>query len=650
MYKHYNRKKMRKNLLIICIVILSGCKPVHNEISIRHDQVYYSCGSHHLNGIIPYINSSRLEFKAIVPGTDKITVKYLYRKENAEIALEISTQNHDSICFGQISAVIPGKLKWSENDTLKVLITDSDSIENGMISRVYGPVYCWCKPEKFTDFKSIEPGNGIQVAYWKFTHKDYCVLLPMGGNGFAFSLGKSEPGFGAVGLTRCNEDLTGKIPVLSWAIGPDIYKLLPSLYSMSFEKMGISGNLRINKKLDDMYNYLGWASWNAFQHDVNESKIMDAAKSLKNEDIPVRWFLIDDGWLDTENNKLRSFYPDKTKFPVGFNQLTTTLKKDFDIEDIGVWHTLNGYWEGIKPGSRLQTLFPDILKYRDRIVWLSDTVTTFQFVNPFSEDGPKFYDNWYQILQSQGISFIKVDNQLVVQKISGGNFPIWQTGEKMYNNLYSAAGKYFGGSVINCMEMVNAAYYHYSNSSLARASEDFNPAGNKYSLEFNGNAAAHILACFHNSFWFSNMVWPDFDMFQSSHPDAFFYALAKIMSGGPVYITDEPGKHNAALLRSLTFSDGKIIKAGEPGMPVEGSLFQLFDSDKPFQVFSRYNGSGLLAAWNVSPADSVFGTFTPSSVRDLTGNTFVIFDFRNKMVSEKLRDDTITGFTEENGL
>ena len=258
------------------------------------------------------------------------------------------------------------------------------------------------------------------------------------------------------------------------------------------------------------------------------------------------------------------------------------------------------------------------------------------FVNPFSDQGYRFYDEWYKYLTSQGISFIKVDNELVVKKLADGNSPFWQTGEKAFSNLHSAAIKYFNGNIINCGGMANNDFYHFSNSSVARTVEDFNPNSidKLFSCEFNGNAASHIIASVHNSVWLSNVVWPDYDMFQSNIKDSWYYTIAKIMSNGPVYITDEPGKHNVTLLKSITFSDGKLINADKPALPTEDCLFQLFESDKPFKVFSAYKDYGLIAAWNVSDKDSVTGSFSPSQIRELNGNKFVVFEFFTKSVFE----------------
>jgi len=63
----------------------------------------------------------------------------------------------------------------------------------------------------------------------------------------------------------------------------------------------------------------------------------------------------------------------------------------------------------------------------------------------------------------------------------------------------------------------------------------------------------HIFCNAHNSLFTKHLnVLPDWDMFQTSHAWAGFHAAARAVSGGPIYITDEPGKHDVALIKQFT--------------------------------------------------------------------------------------------------
>jgi raffinose synthase len=626
---------MKTTCFLIVSFFLFSCKNEKTGIIIHSDQISINQQGSDLKNIAPYINSRKLTYISSETTPDETLVHYS-GQEGKQLDLIIKTNQSDSLTLYHFFALLNADSKWLPTDTLKLLFEGADSIQAGIYSKLYKPVYAWCKPVSFTSFNQVDTIRGIQFAYWKYADGLYASAMPLGGQGFGFTLGKEKKGFGAIGFTQFSADVKKEIPVLSIGFSKDIYKLIPGIIRQSFAAMGIPENLRKLKKKPEMFSYLGWASWNAFMQNVNEEKILASAKSFHESNIPVKWLLIDDGWLDVTGNKLNSYRPSKQKFPHEFKTLTSKLKSTYGITDVGVWHTLNGYWEGINKVGELAKILPELISYDDWIPWLPRPETGLYIVNPMNPEGAQFYDNWYSYLKDQGMTFVKVDNQLVVNKISNGNFPVWQTGEKMLGNLHQAVNKYFSGNMINCMNMTNSDFYHYAKSAVARTSEDYNPHSNPKMFEctYMGNPAAHVLACVHNSVWMSNIVWSDFDMFQSTDRDAWYFAMAKVMSAGPVYITDEPNKHNPDLLHAITLENGKVIIAEIPALPTEESFFQLFESDKPFKAFSKYGENGLLAAWNVSDRDSVRGSFSISEIKSLKPGNFVVFDFVNKSVQE----------------
>ena len=66
---------------------------------------------------------------------------------------------------------------------------------------------------------------------------------------------------------------------------------------------------------------------------------------------------------------------------------------------------------------------------------------------------------------------------------------------------------------------------------------------------------------------------PDWDMFHSKHPAALLHASARVLSGGPIYVSDKPGQHNFDLLRRLILPDGSILRPLLPGRPTADCLF-----------------------------------------------------------------------------
>lgn len=616
-----------------CVSHKSGIQAGKNGITISEEKFS-------LDRILPAINSVILKKTGFDREGEAAVVHYSGPRN---LDLIITGKRDESAIYYQLSVRLKDNSEWLPTDTLKIFFNTPDSLMNGLYSTLGTAVACWTRPVLFRQISNIKSGSGIQYAYWLNADSCYVAAMPLGGEGFIFSLEKEDMGFGVAGITGCRTNVSEQIPVLSFTASADFYNLFPTAFRHSFEAMGIEGNLRVKKQKPDMFNYLGWASWNAYMHDITEEKIINSARAFKKAGIPVKWFLIDDGWLDITKNKLNAYEPDRKKFPDGLSGLSSSLKKNYGINDVGVWHTLNGYWLGLNSNGGLTRMYSDTINYYDKIPWLQKSPEKLMSVNPLSTQGYSFYDEWYKYLVSQGITFVKVDNQLVVNRLADGNSTFWETGEKVFGNLHSAVNKYFGGKIINCMEMLNNDYYHYSQAAIARAVDDYNPRNKAglYSCEFNGNAAAHVLACLHNSVWLSNIVWPDYDMFQSAERDAWYYAIAKIMSAGPVYLTDEPGKHDSSLVKSLTFNDGKVINADSPALPTEDCIFQMFSSDKPMKAFSKYGQNGLLAAWNVSDMDSVAGSFSPAQVKGLEGNRFAVFEFFGKSVSEAGLNDVI---------
>jgi hypothetical protein len=279
------------------------------------------------------------------------------------------------------------------------------------------------------------------------------------------------------------------------------------------------------------------------------------------------------------------------------------------------------------------------MPYRDKVTWTDKPIETFYAPTVKSNEGFRFYDDWYKYLKGEGISFVKVDNQLVVDRMARGNKPLWEAAGQAEANLQKAVAKHFDGAVVNCMNMTTNVLYHLGPSAVARAVEDYFPEDTTYRMH-HGNAAVHVLCALTNSLWLSPMVWPDYDMFQSHHPHANFHAIARAISGGPVYFTDTPGKQQFEVIWPLIYGDGRVIRADVPARPTEDCLFQVQES-RPFKAFSRSGDTGLLGVWNVADADRVTGSFRASDVEDLPGDNFVVYEYFSRQLQVVKRDQSL---------
>lgn len=81
---------------------------------------------------------------------------------------------------------------------------------------------------------------------------------------------------------------------------------------------------------------------------------------------------------------------------------------------------------------------------------------------------------------------------------------------------------------------------------LLRNSDDFFP-------DIDSSHAWHIFCNANNALLTRYLnVLPDWDMFQTIHDYARFHAVGRCVSGGPIYFTDEPGKHDVKLINQMT--------------------------------------------------------------------------------------------------
>lgn len=94
-------------------------------------------------------------------------------------------------------------------------------------------------------------------------------------------------------------------------------------------------------------------------------------------------------------------------------------------------------------------------------------------------------------------------------------------------------------------------------------------------------------------------------MFQTSHPYSSFHAAGRCISGGPIYITDEPGKHDVELISQMTARTikGKTIILRPTVMGKSVGIYTSYHEARLLRVGayfgSKGSGTGLLALFNV---------------------------------------------------
>jgi hypothetical protein len=291
-------------------------------------------------------------------------------------------------------------------------------------------------------------------------------------------------------------------------------------------------------------------TWNALGQRLSEEKILHAVEELSKSKIRIANLVIDDNWQSLDDGHDQSqrgwaeFEADRMAFPNGLRGLVAQVRQLHpDIKNIMVWHALLGYWGGISPKGLIAKTYTTTNVTQEEGSRHVLTVVD-------KSDVPRFYDDFYNFLAESGIDGVKADAQVMIEQLQTA--PDRRDLISTYLDAWSAAAqRYFGVKTISCMSQFPQAIFHSQlprsrQEMLVRNSDDFFP-------DIPRSHPWHVWANAHNAILtqFLNAV-PDWDMFQTAHDYSEFHAAARCVSGGPIYITDVPGKHNLQLIRQIT--------------------------------------------------------------------------------------------------
>ncbi|MBC7745587.1 MAG: alpha-galactosidase [Flavobacterium sp.] len=528
-----------------------------------------------------------------------------------------------------MNLLMPGRMEPKE--FAGVFFNEIPDLKQGLTLWRYKPWNSWTKP--VTILKATDMADwDVQFFYWQYKDGLYGAAVPLSGNGFRTTLGAEGNKWGSKAVSYADNKGVNEVPAMAIAFGKDPFELFSRIYKTSLVSMGKAENQFANKKLPEPFKYIGWCTWNSSENGKNlsEDHVVEGVKSFTDKKFVLGWVLIDDGWFQHKNSQLQSLLPDPEKFPNGFKPLVSKLKNEYCIKYTGIWHAFNGYWNGIDPDSPLGIEHKNRMfswKQRENSDDPGSQIKTYYFLKPEGSNQFDFYNKWHKYLKNEGFDFIKVDNQLVAERMAQNNYPIFSLSEKMHKALYKSANGQFSGAVINCMDMTADAYFNFGSSAVARTVEDYFPykRDENYNLQA-GNAAAHILQGIYNCIYFSQMVFTDFDIFQSHNPNAVLHAITRTINNGPIYLTDKPGEQNFNILNRIAFSDGKSIRSETSLLPTEDCLFQV-QEPRLFKAYSKVGNKGLLALYNAADADEVTGSFKAADVNGLKGNEFALYEY-----------------------
>ncbi|GAA5872457.1 hypothetical protein JCM1840_006067 [Sporobolomyces johnsonii] len=213
------------------------------------------------------------------------------------------------------------------------------------------------------------------------------------------------------------------------------------------------------------------------------------------------------------------------------------------VERVGVWMTLAGYWNGLHPsGALLKT-------YDGRLVTFRSAAHSFflKCYLPSIESLPRFYTDYFTSVKEAGVSFVKVDDQALMDSIVAveGEQDPGAYKHAMLRSMRDAAAV-VDLDVVHCMAGSPRIWGGSlcalgPRRSTVRNSDDFFPA-------VPDSHRWHIFINSFNNLLTSELAFnPDLDMAQELHPFGRFHIALRAFSTAPVYSTDYPGEGKGRL-------------------------------------------------------------------------------------------------------
>lgn len=362
----------------------------------------------------------------------------------------------------------------------------------------------------------------------------------------------------------------GDIPLLVWAYGKTPYAATHAVWEQVIDSGFVATNWRSNKEFPEMYGYLGWCSWEFYKKKINEKILVNAVHTLEDTAAPFRWVIVDDGYFNLAKSRLNTLIPIQKKFPNGWKPVTD-LKSPEKIKWMGVWRHSGGAMGGINPGHSMEEMKPHLASTK------KGKGGAF-LPNGTKEAATAFYEMNMRNAKESGFDFTKVDFQTKTFDLYKGSANAVRNMRAMNEALEEAAKK-FDIPLLNCIAQPNVNSLQTKYSALTRSSPDYNQKDKDKNK-------CNTYQSFANHLWMGQTVWGDLDMFHThDERDVHSMALARAISGGPVYISDEPKTIVPEVLIPFAFADGKLLRTQAPATLLPESFFiHPFRDGKPFRV------------------------------------------------------------------
>lgn len=398
--------------------------------------------------------------------------------------------------------------------------------------------------------------------------------------------------------------------------------------------------------LEEWYDGFTYCTWNGLGQNLTEDKIDDALESLKKENIIIENLIIDDNWQSLSEGRTQmdrgwtDFDANKKGFPKGLKHAVTNIRKKHpNINHIAVWHAILGYWGGVAKDGNIAK------EYKTTKVQKEPGVAEGEMLVVDASDAQRMYNDFYSFLSDCAITGVKTDAQFFLDMIVDA--PDRRSLTTEYQDAWTIAHlRHFSSRAISCMSQSPQLLFHSQLPTnkprlLVRNSDDFFP-------EVPASHPWHIFCNAHNSLLTQHLnVLPDWDMFQTSHEWASFHGAARCVSGGPIYFTDYPGKHDIELINQMTAPTirGKTVILRPHNVGKSTNAYAGYEDHALLKIHTYHGyartGTPILGVFNCTPRP--LSELTPlSTFSGAEEGKYIIHAFASNSISNPMSADETT--------
>lgn len=487
---------------------------------------------------------------------------------------------------------------------------------------------------------SLVPGQTI-FAIVKKRGGGYAAVYALTDSAFVTYFEGAADGLHIV-LDTKNDNITAKESTFCFVgEGNDVFALTEAS-AREISKRFKSCKLVGEKVCPSFTDYFGFCTYNAFYDKISSQKIYNLLTEWKEKGLNVGALILDNGWQQDEKAMLKDFREDTEKFPGGMKAFTERLKS-IGVSEFIFWQTFYGYWTGVSKSFDYDLVNDtfDVPNSEKKEKKPSPVNTVTEDFYPLNIAGTEcnypyeriedFYRDYLSYQKSVGATGVKID-AIGWLELFGKKEGVNKIYERYISALSRVIGSFFNYNAIACSSETVNFLLASENIPLIRSSKDYIPEEVK-------SYAPHVVNNLKNVLYYGPFFICDFDMFQSGY-HGLFHAVARAISGGPVYCADNSETADVELLKALCSSDGKVPLCDTNARISEGDLFKDAYNAGTIKAWNTFGKNLLIAAFNCDAKKKNVAEFTVSEFSEM--KEYALYSYKKGYMGIFTADKKIT--------